>query len=76
MPVADLALFERIVRSAFSQRRKMLRNSLQSLTPLLQEAGVSLEEVCSQAQVDLTLRAENLSVENYATLTRIIDAAR
>ncbi|MBT6145114.1 MAG: ribosomal RNA small subunit methyltransferase A [Gemmatimonadetes bacterium] len=76
VPVADLALFERIVRSAFSQRRKMLRNSLQSLTPLLQEAGVSLEEVCSQAQVDLTLRAENLSVENYATLTRIIDAAR
>ncbi len=76
VPVVDRSLFERVVRSAFSQRRKMLRNSLQSLTPLLQQAGVSLEEVSAQAGVDLTLRAENLSVEEYATLTRFIDAAR
>lgn len=76
VPVADLGLFERIVRSAFGQRRKMLRNSLQSLTPLLQQMETDLDDVAARAQIDLRDRAENLSVEDYATLTRVIHAAR
>lgn len=73
VPVQNLQLFERIVRSAFSQRRKMLRNSLQSLNDVLQNRGLNLEEAASRANVDLTQRAENLSVEQYAILTRVID---
>jgi 16S rRNA (adenine1518-N6/adenine1519-N6)-dimethyltransferase len=73
--VQNLALFERVVRAAFSLRRKMLRNSLQPLIPTLQARGLSLEDMADEAQIDLTQRAENLSVDQYATLTRVIDTA-
>ena len=63
------------VRAAFSLRRKMLRNSLQPLIPTLQARGLSLEDMADEAQIDLTQRAENLSVDQYATLTRVIDTA-
>lgn len=57
--VADAAVFGRLVRDAFSQRRKMLRNALADvLTPVeLQHLGV-----------DPMLRPEALSVADYVRL--------
>jgi 16S rRNA (adenine1518-N6/adenine1519-N6)-dimethyltransferase len=54
----NLAVFEKIVKAAFSKRRKTLRNCLKGL---LTQA---------QTQVDLSLRAEALQVEDFALLSR------
>ncbi len=55
--VKNVKVFEKIVKAAFSQRRKTLRNCLKSL--LTQE----------QTDVDLSLRAETLDVDEFVTLT-------
>ncbi|CAC9437311.1 SSU rRNA (adenine(1518)-N(6)/adenine(1519)-N(6))-dimethyltransferase (EC 2.1.1.182) [uncultured Gammaproteobacteria bacterium] len=55
--VRNTSLFEKIVKTAFSQRRKTLRNCLKSL--LSQE----------QTTIDLSQRAEMLAVEDFITLT-------
>ena len=61
----DEALFFRIVKAAFSLRRKMLSNSLKNM-------GINSEQ-CSQwlqrAGVDGKRRAETLSLEDFAALT-------
>jgi len=60
-------LFSKIVHGAFSQRRKMLLNSLSSYGPL----GLDRKEVASwleKAGVDPKKRAQNLSVEDFARL--------
>lgn len=68
-PVQDANGFDRLVRRAFGQRRKMLRNSLLGLNP----AGGRpwLEKVGQQAGVELTRRPEELSIEEF---TRLSDA--
>ncbi len=55
--VKNVEIFEKIVKTAFSQRRKTLRNCLKSL--LTQE----------QTDIDLSLRAETLGVDEFVTLT-------
>lgn len=61
------ASLSRVTAAAFGQRRKMLRQSLKQLTPmpelLLEKAGITP-----------TLRAEDLSVADFATLARLIEA--
>lgn len=52
-----------VVRTGFNQRRKTLRNSLKSL--LVDKPHVA-------DQFDLSLRPEQLSPDNFLTLTRII----
>jgi 16S rRNA (adenine1518-N6/adenine1519-N6)-dimethyltransferase len=66
-PVRDQELFARLVRAAFGQRRKMLRNSLKDLAG----AGgpVLLEKVAGNAGVELTRRPESLSLEEFARLS-------
>ena len=54
--VGDLALFERVVATAFSQRRKMLRNTLKGL---LNDASFAV------LGINPTRRAEDLSVSDY-----------
>ena len=54
--VQNLRPFEEIVKIAFSQRRKTLKNCLKSV----------LNQ--SQTDIDLSQRAEMLSVENFVTL--------
>jgi len=49
-------LLEKIVKASFSQRRKTLKNCLKSL--INQE----------HTEIDLSQRAEMLSIENYITL--------
>ena len=64
-----LGALEAVTRAAFGQRRKMLRQSLKSLTPdqaaLIKAAGI--EE---------TVRAENIPVEGYVALANALDATR
>lgn len=61
--VLDYALFERVVAQAFSQRRKTLRNSLR---PLMSSAQIE------EAGVDPTLRAEALSIGDFARLAQVV----
>jgi 16S rRNA (adenine1518-N6/adenine1519-N6)-dimethyltransferase len=65
-PACSVKTLGRVTQSAFGQRRKMLRQSLKTLTPmpeiLLREAGISPE-----------LRAEQLSVSDFARLAQIFE---
>ncbi|MDP3036159.1 MAG: rRNA adenine dimethyltransferase family protein, partial [Rhodocyclaceae bacterium] len=61
----DLALFARLVQAAFSQRRKMLRNTLKEF------GGESLLEAQGIAP---TARAETLSVADYVRLANALAA--
>ena len=63
--VCDEALFFRVVKAAFSLRRKMLSNSLKNI-------GIKGEQVTrwlELAGVDGKRRAETLSLEDFAKLT-------
>ena len=60
----DEKLFKTVVKTAFNQRRKTLRNALK---PLLNESINSSDPV-------FDLRAERLSVEDFVALTNLISA--
>ncbi len=64
--VADEGLFTRIVRQAFQQRRKTLLNSLASLG-----AKNELAVMLAEAGIDGKMRAEDLSVADYARITNV-----
>jgi 16S rRNA (adenine1518-N6/adenine1519-N6)-dimethyltransferase len=59
---------EAVTRAAFGQRRKMLRQSLKSITP---EAG----RLAADAGLDETLRAEDVPVSGYVALANAWDAS-
>ncbi len=62
--VRDEAFFIRVIKAAFSQRRKTLRNALKQLeTP--QE---NIDAVLANTGIDLGRRAETLSVEDFGKL--------
>jgi len=56
--VGNIKLFEKVVKTAFSHRRKTLRNCLKSL--LTQE----------QTSINLSQRAEMLNIDAFITLTQ------
>ncbi|MFA6162884.1 MAG: 16S rRNA (adenine(1518)-N(6)/adenine(1519)-N(6))-dimethyltransferase RsmA [Methylobacter sp.] len=64
-PVAvnDIAKLNRVVTQAFSQRRKTLRNSLKKLIP---------EEDIVALNIDPTLRAETISLADFAKLSNLL----
>ncbi|MDF1873765.1 16S rRNA (adenine(1518)-N(6)/adenine(1519)-N(6))-dimethyltransferase RsmA [Vannielia sp.] len=66
---APEALLTQVVAQAFNQRRKMLRASLKGMHP-------EIETLLTEAGIAPTRRAETLSIEEFATLTRTIAAAR
>lgn len=59
-----LSKVEKLTELAFGQRRKMLRQSLKSIA--------DLSDLCNQAGIDITCRAENLSPEQFLTLAKLI----
>ena len=62
--IADFKSFERVVGRAFSQRRKTLRNSLRGL----------VDATCMEsAGIDPGARPETLSLEQFASLSGMID---
>ena len=60
----DEKLFKRVIKTAFNQRRKTLRNALKSIT-LVDE---------KKAEPYLGLRAEQLSVDDFIQLTQSFEA--
>ena len=62
--VTDALLFVQVVKAAFGQRRKTLRNSLRSLGYALPV----LEEAASRSNIDLGRRPETLSLVEFGRL--------
>lgn len=67
--VPDERQFFRVVRAGFGQKRKQLRNSLSAG---LGTAKEQTDAVLNQAGVDPQRRAETLSLEEWAALTRAV----
>lgn len=61
--VNDVSKLNRVVTQAFSQRRKTLRNSLKKLIT---------EEEITALGIDPTLRAENISLAEFARLSNLL----
>jgi 16S rRNA (adenine1518-N6/adenine1519-N6)-dimethyltransferase len=70
-PARDAALFDELVKQAFSTRRKMLRRALE---PGFGEDVVA--RALAAAGIDETLRAERLSVADFARLADALDVER
>ena len=65
----DEALFKTVVKTAFNQRRKQMRNSLRSLV----ESQKSKVESSERLEWFLTRRPEQLSVEEFIELTQLVE---
>ncbi len=63
----DEELFFKIIRRAFQQRRKILLNSL---SPLLERA--QMIQIFNSLNLNPQLRAENLTLENYASIANAL----
>ena len=66
--VTDEALYRRVVRGAFGQRRKMLRNALAGLGAELGLDGAGVTAALVRAGIDPTERAERLELSAFARL--------
>lgn len=64
--VRDEKLFFRIIKTAFSQRRKMLSNSLRGIRS-------DIAELLAQAGVDPQRRPETMSMKEFAGLSDVLD---
>ncbi|MCR6652443.1 MAG: 16S rRNA (adenine(1518)-N(6)/adenine(1519)-N(6))-dimethyltransferase RsmA [Cellvibrionaceae bacterium] len=67
-PAADPKLLDNLVKTAFQQRRKTLRNALKQWLP---DA-----ELWAQVNIDPQQRPENLSVRDYVTLANHLQSLR
>ena len=64
----DEALFRKVVKTTFNQRRKTLRNNLR---PLLTELGISIHDTHIPQEL-LSLRPEQLAITQFIDLTNAI----
>ncbi len=69
--VKDETLFFRVIRAAFGQRRKMLKNSLRSLG--IPESAIN--QALHEGGLDPALRPERISIEDFAALADALSAA-
>ncbi len=67
-PQPAFAVMEKLVASAFGQRRKMLRQSLKGL-------AVAPELLCAAADVPPTARAEEVGVDGFVRMALTLQAA-
>jgi 16S rRNA (adenine1518-N6/adenine1519-N6)-dimethyltransferase len=63
----DAGIFFKVIRTAFGQRRKMLKNTLKEMVP-----SADLEEYFRRYSVDPKARAENLSLQDFANLANLL----
>jgi 16S rRNA (adenine1518-N6/adenine1519-N6)-dimethyltransferase len=70
VPLRDPATYEAVVRAAFGQRRKMLRNALAALAAA---RGVDGAALFQRAGVDLRARAETLALDDFARLAGALE---
>jgi 16S rRNA (adenine1518-N6/adenine1519-N6)-dimethyltransferase len=68
VPIANAVLYADVVRAAFGQRRKMLRNALAGLAGARGLTGERLEHCFARAGVDPRARAETLGLDDFARL--------
>lgn len=61
----DFQTMEKITAAAFGQRRKMIRGSMKDYLPYIEECGI-----------DPQARAEDLNVEEYMALAKLVTKAR
>lgn len=73
-PVRDKALFFRVVRAAFAQRRKTLANALTAGFPELSKEA--LTEVLTSCGLSPTVRGEALTIEQFAAIANELAAQR
>jgi len=64
----DEEFFKTVVKTAFNQRRKQMRNSLRAL--------VNIQSTNERLEYFLTRRPEQLSVEQFVELTKLIENER
>lgn len=69
LPVCDRKMFERLVRLAFAQRRKQMKN-------LLPEAPGGWAALAESLGMPVTMRAEELSLEQWVHLSRWYEQRR
>jgi 16S rRNA (adenine1518-N6/adenine1519-N6)-dimethyltransferase len=67
--LCDRTMLEVVTQAAFGQRRKMLRQSLRSL-------GSDTAELIAAARLNPTARAEEVSVEQFVLLARMLEVQR
>lgn len=67
--IVDEALFERLVKGAFMQRRKTIANALKALEP-------TAPAVLALAGIDAMRRPETLTLEDFARLTELFSRVR
>ncbi len=65
---ADAAMLSKVVAAAFNQRRKMLRAALRGLAP-------DIEEMLTAAGIPPTARAEEIGIEGFCRLARLLQPA-
>lgn len=72
-PVVDcpFPVMEAVVAAAFNQRRKMLRASLKALAGRWPQMATP-EALCEQVGIAPTARAEELSVQDFGALARVL----
>jgi 16S rRNA (adenine1518-N6/adenine1519-N6)-dimethyltransferase len=72
--VGDVDLFRAVVRGAFGQRRKMLRNALSGVAAERALTPAALEAAFTEAAIDPAARAETLDVAAFGRLARAFGA--
>jgi len=73
VPISDEALFERLVRSIFMHRRKMMSNTLR---PLADELGIDAASALVETAIDPRRRPETLQLAELARLADHLAAGR
>lgn len=71
--VGDVALMQKLVRTTFQQRRKMLRNSLMHETGLNEEQVL---QVLANCEIPPTERPEQLPISAFARLSNAVQALK
>ena len=71
-PVADPAIFERMVKAMFTKRRKTLANALQGFA---EESGTTAVAALKAAEIDARRRPETLELVEIARLADVFAAA-
>lgn len=74
--IGSLAAYRAVVRSAFGQRRKTLRNALGAVEAAWALPAGSAVAACGAADVDPGARAETLDIDAFGRLTRALLARR
>ena len=70
----DYDIFRKVVRSAFAKRRKTLINSLKE-SPFIRDLDIDLTSILGGLGINPTRRGETLAVEEFAQLSRAIEAS-